>query len=38
MDANGKNIGALVIGVVIFAGTLFIGAWAISKGWESGQK
>lgn len=35
---DGKNIGALAIGVVIFAGTLFIGAWAISKGWESGQK
>lgn len=38
MDTKNKNIGGIVIGIVVFAGTLFIGAWAISKGWESGQK
>lgn len=38
MDTKNKNIAGIVIGIVVFAGTLFIGAWAISKGWESGQK
>ena len=38
MNPKVKSIGGILIGVAVFAGTLFIASWAISKGWESGQK